>query len=52
MLLVVGNHTFPFLGGITSTTSVVNKMANKATHGLISRRIRLFAIIHHKAMPK
>ncbi len=48
MLLVLGNHTYSFLGGITNTTGLVNKMANKKTHGLNSKRIRLLAIIHHK----
>ncbi len=52
MLLVVGNHTFSFLGGTTSTTSLVNIMANKKMHGLNSQRIRLLAIIHHKEMPR
>ncbi len=51
MLLVVRNHTFLFIGGITNTTSLVNRMVNKTTHVLNSQRIKLLAIIHHKKMP-
>ncbi len=48
MLLVVRNHTFPPFGGITSTITLVNIMANHTMHSLKHNTNWLIAIIHHQ----
>jgi len=48
MLLVVRNHTFPPFGGIISTITLANIMANHTMHNLKQNRIWLITIIHHQ----
>jgi hypothetical protein len=50
VVLDVHDQTFPFLGGITSTTFLKNEITHKATHGLSKNMMGFIVVVDHRKM--